>query len=74
MSVSLEDNKRIVIGFYETAFNDHKPEEAVEKYMGPKYTQHNPGIPDGREAFLTIVGGFTKEFPRGEWAPSEAGL
>jgi len=57
----LESNQRTVVDFYELAFNGKQPEQAVEKYMGPQYLQHNPQAPDGPEAFI----GFVKAFPHG---------
>jgi predicted SnoaL-like aldol condensation-catalyzing enzyme len=55
----LEDNKRKVVEYYELAFNEHQPEQAVEQYVGSEYIQHNPQAPDGAEAFI----GFVKAFP-----------
>ena len=55
----LESNKRAVVEYYELAFNEHQPEQAVEKYVGSEYIQHNPQAPDGTEAFI----GFVKAFP-----------
>lgn len=54
----LEQNKRTVVEYYELAFNEHKPEEAVEKYVGSQYIQHNPQAPDGPEAFVAFVNAF----------------
>ena len=54
----LEENKRMVVEYYELAFNEHKPEEAVEKYVGSRYIQHNPQAPDGTEAFIAFVKAF----------------
>ena len=54
----LEENKRMVVEYYELAFNEHKPEEAVEKYVGSRYIQHNPQAPDGTEAFSAFVKAF----------------
>src|SRR5512143_621519 len=39
-------NKRIVVEFYEKAINQ-KDFEAAAKYIGPRYTQHNPLAADG---------------------------
>jgi predicted SnoaL-like aldol condensation-catalyzing enzyme len=55
----LDRNKRTVVEFYELSFNDKQPEQAVEKYVGSRYTQHNPQAPDGPEAFI----GFVRAFP-----------
>jgi predicted SnoaL-like aldol condensation-catalyzing enzyme len=41
-----EQNKKTVAEFYEKAINQ-KDFEAASKYMGPRYTQHNPMATDG---------------------------
>ena len=43
----VQRNKATVVAYYTTAFNDKKPEEAVAKYGGPVYIQHNPQAGDG---------------------------
>jgi len=48
----LENNKQAVVGFYTRAFNDHEPADAVARYVGSQYIQHNPDTPDGAEAFV----------------------
>jgi predicted SnoaL-like aldol condensation-catalyzing enzyme len=55
----LERNKRNVREYYELAFNEHQPRQAVERYLGDEYIQHNPQAPDGPEAFI----GFVEAFP-----------
>lgn len=60
----LEQNKRIVREFYELAFNEGKPREAVERYIGPRYVQHNPQAADGPEAFVGFVTWYRGEFPK----------
>jgi predicted SnoaL-like aldol condensation-catalyzing enzyme len=57
-------NKATVVAYYTTAFNDKKPEEAVAKYGGPVYIQHNPQAADGFDAFITFVKSFTAQFPQ----------
>jgi len=47
----LERNKRRVVEFFTRAFNDHQPDDAVTKYVGSQYIQHNPTTPDGATAF-----------------------
>jgi predicted SnoaL-like aldol condensation-catalyzing enzyme len=60
----VQRNKATVVAYYTTAFNDKKPEEAVAKYGGPVYIQHNPAAADGFEAFIAFVNGFTAQFPQ----------
>jgi predicted SnoaL-like aldol condensation-catalyzing enzyme len=59
----LEQNKETVRAFYELAFNDKKPEEAVARYVGSTYTQHNPMAGDGPQPFIEFVKGFVGQFP-----------
>ena len=63
MNDPLEENKRIISEWHEIAINQRKPEEAVVKYLGPNYRQHNPGAADGPESFIAAVKGLTKTFP-----------
>ena len=63
MDNQLENNKRIVREYYELAFNEHKPEEAVAKYMGSYYRQHNPQAADGAEPFINFVKYFAQTYP-----------
>ena len=58
-----EQNKKIVIDFYELAFNQHQPEQAAKKYIGDHYIQHHPGVPDGAEAFYSYFAKYFKEHP-----------
>ena len=59
-----EQNKQTVLAYYNLAFNDRRPAEAVEKYGGSHYIQHNPQAPDGFEAFIQFVEGFVEQFPQ----------
>ena len=58
-----ELNKEMVRDYYNLALNLRKPEEAVAKYLGPYYRQHNPGAADGADAFIAFVHGFTGAYP-----------
>jgi predicted SnoaL-like aldol condensation-catalyzing enzyme len=60
----LERNKATVVAYYTTAFNDKKPEEAVARYGGPMYIQHNPLAADGFDAFIAFVKQFTTANPQ----------
>jgi len=63
-SDNLARNKENVIAFYELAFNQHKLDEAVEKYVAEPYIQHNPGVADGGKAFIDSFGPFLKQNPQ----------
>lgn len=60
----VEANKKLVRDFYEMAFNQHKPTEAAKKYIGSKYIQHNPYVPNGAEAFYSYFEKHFKENPK----------
>ena len=59
-----ERNKANVLDFYELAFNQHKLQEAVDKYVGAEYLQHNPQVGDGGQAFIDAFAPFLKENPQ----------
>jgi predicted SnoaL-like aldol condensation-catalyzing enzyme len=59
----LERNKRNVVGYYTTAFNEKDPRRAVELYGGAEYIQHNPLADNGFDAFIAFVEFFTAANP-----------
>jgi predicted SnoaL-like aldol condensation-catalyzing enzyme len=63
MNEQLERNKRTAIAFYDLMFNHGKPAEAVRKYVGDTYIQHNPGVADGKEAFIRFFEEMAKDYP-----------
>jgi len=58
-----ESNKATVREFYDLAFNQRQPAEAVAKHVGNYYRQHNPGAADGPEAFIEFASAFAHAYP-----------
>ena len=61
--MSLEDNKKNAMAFYDLMFNQNKPREAIEQYVGDEYIQHNPEVGDGKEAFIEYFERMNAEYP-----------
>ena len=59
---NLEENKKNAIAYYRTAY-EGSPREAVEKYVGAEYIQHNPNVGNGKQPFIEYFERMAKEYP-----------
>ncbi|GAB5399925.1 MAG: nuclear transport factor 2 family protein [Aureisphaera sp.] len=60
--MNLEENKANAIAFYKMAY-EGKPAEAVAKYVGDQYIQHNPDVADGPKRFIEYFDRMQAEYP-----------
>jgi predicted SnoaL-like aldol condensation-catalyzing enzyme len=62
MNHNLEANKQNAIDFYKMAY-EGSPQQAVEKYVGADYIQHNPLVGNGKQAFIAYFEKMANEYP-----------
>lgn len=59
----LERNKSNVTAFYDLMFNQCHPVEALARYAGSEYIQHNPHVQDGKQGFIDYFARMAREYP-----------
>lgn len=62
MEINLEKNKKNAIDFYRIAYLGN-PAEAIERFVGDEYIQHNPGVKNGKEGFIQYFEMMEKDYP-----------
>ena len=60
---NLAKNRENAIAFYDLMFNQCRPREAVERFVGEEYIQHNTHVADGKEAFVEYFERMAVEYP-----------
>ena len=63
MNQPLDRNRQSAIAFYDLMFNQCRPAEAISLYAGDSYTQHNPHVADGKQAFIDYFERMAREYP-----------
>ncbi|MEC8849283.1 MAG: nuclear transport factor 2 family protein [Pseudomonadota bacterium] len=58
----LEANKQHAIAFYRMAYTGD-PANAVERYVGEHYLQHNPLVGNGKQSFIDYFTEMAEQFP-----------
>jgi predicted SnoaL-like aldol condensation-catalyzing enzyme len=63
MDSRTDQMKRDAMAFYDLMFNQCQSAEAVDRYVGDTYVQHNPEVGDGKQAFVEYFKKMAAEYP-----------
>ncbi len=63
MESRTDQMKRDAKAFYDLMFNEGRPGDAVERYVRDSYTSHNPGVGDGKRAFIDYFERMAASYP-----------
>lgn len=59
----VQQNKELVQSFFRMMFQEHKVEEAVARYIGTPYVQHNPYMEDGAAPVVDFFIAYFEQHP-----------
>ena len=68
-----EQNKKIVVDFYQGVFQKHQVKTYADRYIGAQYIQHNPHVPDGKAPFVNYFTQYFKDNPEAKSVIKRAG-
>ena len=63
MSERQERNRQTALDFYDLMFNQCRPADAIERYAGDTYIQHNLEVADGKQAFIDYFVRMATDYP-----------
>lgn len=58
-----DENRVTAVAFYDLMFNQCRPSEAIDRYVGAEYRQHNTEVADGKQAFIDYFERMAAEYP-----------
>ena len=61
--MTADERKEAAVAFYDLMFNQCRPREAVERFVGDVYIQHNPHVGDGKDEFVAYFERMASEYP-----------
>lgn len=61
--MTTKENTQNAKAFYDLMFNQCKPREAIERFTGADYIQHNPDVGDGKEEFIAYFERMNAKYP-----------
>lgn len=65
---SVEENRQIVIAFYNEGLVGLKPRQAFERYMSSDFIEHKPDVPEGTRAqTATFLEKLIADVPTARW-------
>jgi predicted SnoaL-like aldol condensation-catalyzing enzyme len=59
-----DPRKKHVVTFYDLVFNQNEVRDAVERFVGDEFIQHNPNIETGKQGFINFFERMARENPR----------